>query len=324
MKFQELKINDLIFRELMKRGYSLEGKTRVWNIADSKLWYLTPEQAEAYLEAVEKAPDYKKSMIDKEINLLKEKMPEIAKKIIKTGEQIVMIDIGCGDGKKAIVPINYLKNYAKIVYCPIDISSYMVKRAIEKISKIDGVDKILQFKWNISDFENLKNVTPLLRKNGQELSMLFLGGTLGNFEMHEVLYAVNESMQSGDSLLIGVALSSKQNPESPESFIKAYKTKPADFFLGKVLEQIGFKRDEIEFGVRFRSSRVECYYTLKKDKPIAFQDKVILFFKGDQIIISYSYKYNIGQFEDAMKFYFKDYKSYLNSDKSWALILCKK
>ena len=37
------KINDLIFKELIKRGYSLEGNTRIWNIADSKLWYLTPD-----------------------------------------------------------------------------------------------------------------------------------------------------------------------------------------------------------------------------------------------------------------------------------------
>jgi len=36
------KINDLIFKELLKRGYSLEGNTRIWNLADSKLWYLTP------------------------------------------------------------------------------------------------------------------------------------------------------------------------------------------------------------------------------------------------------------------------------------------
>jgi len=41
-----MKINDLIFKELIKRGYELEGKTRVWDVADSKLWYLTPEQAQ--------------------------------------------------------------------------------------------------------------------------------------------------------------------------------------------------------------------------------------------------------------------------------------
>ena len=57
-------INDLIFRELIKRGYSLEGNTRVWNIADSKLWYLTPEQAQGYLD-LEKDEKYQKNVIQK-------------------------------------------------------------------------------------------------------------------------------------------------------------------------------------------------------------------------------------------------------------------
>jgi uncharacterized SAM-dependent methyltransferase len=320
-KAPEPKINDLIFKELIKRGYSLEGNTRVWNIADSKLWYLTPEQAQAYLDAVEKAPDYKREMIDKEIDLLSKNMPEIGKSILKANKEITMIDIGCGDGKKAVVPINYLKKFAKIVYCPIDISSYMVEQAIEKISKME-VDKVVKFQWNISDFENLENVTSLLRQNGQELFMLFLGGTLGNFEMHEVLYAISDSMQSGDSLLIGVALGNHKL--SSEDFEKSYTTPQADFFLGKVLEQIGFKRDEITFGARFRNSRVECFYSLKEDKTIDFQARQIKFNKGDQIIVSYSYKYNIKQFEEGIKLYFKNYKFFTNEDKTWALILCKK
>ena len=45
-----MQVNDLIFKELIKRGYSLDGKTRIWNIADSKLWYLIPEQAQGYLD----------------------------------------------------------------------------------------------------------------------------------------------------------------------------------------------------------------------------------------------------------------------------------
>jgi hypothetical protein len=51
-------INDLIFKELIKRGYSLEGNTRIWNIADSKLWYLTPDQSQAYLD-LERSQRYK-------------------------------------------------------------------------------------------------------------------------------------------------------------------------------------------------------------------------------------------------------------------------
>ena len=58
------KINDLIFKELLKRGYSLEGNTRVWNLADSKLWYLTPDQAQAFLD-LEQSKDYRKDVIQK-------------------------------------------------------------------------------------------------------------------------------------------------------------------------------------------------------------------------------------------------------------------
>ena len=63
------KINDLIFKELIKRGYSLEGNTHVWNIADSKLWYLTTKQAQAYLD-LESSKVYKNEVIQKEIDLI--------------------------------------------------------------------------------------------------------------------------------------------------------------------------------------------------------------------------------------------------------------
>jgi len=314
----EVVINDLIFKELIKRGYSLEGNTRIWDIADSKLWYLTPDQAQAYLELVEKIPEYKESMIDNEISLLKEILPKIENKIVR-GDEINILDIGCGDAKKAVVPINYLKNKTKINYCPIDISGYMIDKAIKNISKLN-VEKVIQFKWNISDFENLENVTSLLRNGGKELLLLFLGGTLGNFEMHEVLYAINESMASGDSLLIGVSLFNG-NKEKIEG---SYHADWVDSFLGKVLEQIGFKRNEIKFNSRFRHSRVEMFYEIIEDKIINFQDKSIRFNKGDQIVVAFSYKFNKKELEDAIKLYYKNYQFFVNKQKDWALVLCKK
>jgi len=314
------KINDLIFKELIKRGYSLEGNTRIWNIADSKLWYLTPDQAQAYLDAVEKAPDYKESMIDKEINLLKKHMPEISEKLSKE-DKIIMMDIGCGDGKKAIVPIEFLREKGKkVVYCPIDISGHMVEMAKRNISKLD-IDELVEFKWNISDFENLENVTPLLRRNKDGIFMLFLGSTLGNFEIHEVLYEIRESMGPRDCLLIGVSLASQKEKED---YAKAYKTEYADLFLGKVLEQLGFNRDEMEYGSRYKNHRVECFYTITKDKSISFQDKKIEFNKGDQVIVSVSYKYGKKELEEALNLYFDNCDIYIDEKESWALAACKK
>lgn len=314
----ENKINDLIFKELLKRGYSLNGNTRVWNIADSKLWYLTPEQAKAYLE-LEKSKDYSKQMFSVEIDMLKEFMPAITEKILH-GSAVNVIDIGCGDGKKAVVPIEVLYSKTKLRYCPIDISSYMVSKAIEKISKINK-GEVVKFRWNISDFDNLENVSSLLRDAEYRHNfLLFLGSTISNFEFHEVMYEIVEAMASEDHLLMGVALSKGD----PGKVINSYKSTLVDNFLSQILMQIGFKKDEIELGVRYENSRVEMFYTLKKEKRLAFEEKNINFHKGDQILVSTSYRYTPEQLKQIMGIYFSETEFFFNKEKSWTLILCKK
>ena len=42
-------INDLIFRQFVLRGHTEVAGVRTWDIADSKLWYLTSEQAKGFL-----------------------------------------------------------------------------------------------------------------------------------------------------------------------------------------------------------------------------------------------------------------------------------
>lgn len=204
------KINDLIFKELLKRGYSLEGNTRIWNLADSKLWYLTPEQAQAFLD-LEQSKDYQKEVIQKEIDLIKKNINEITSEI--KNKSINLIDLGCGDGKKAVIFLNYLGDTATIRYCPIDISSYMVEKAIENVSKTN-INEIIKLQWNISDFENLENVTPLLRSGFYKDNLiLLLGNTLGNFEIHELLFEIRSSMKDGDLLLIGNGLDTRNFEE---------------------------------------------------------------------------------------------------------------
>src|SRR3989344_8887774 len=194
-------INDLIFKELIKRGYSLEGNTRVWNIADSKLWYLTPEQAQGFLD-LEQGKLYQKEVIQKEIDLVTLNMTDIMKEV-GVKNPLNIIDLGCGDGKKAVLFIGNMKDKVQIRYCPIDISGYMVSKAIEQIKKLN-VREIVEFQWNISDFENLENISTLLRnKEYPKNLVLLLGNTLGNFEINELLYSIKNSMKSGDYLLIG-------------------------------------------------------------------------------------------------------------------------
>jgi len=311
------KINDLIFKELIKRGYSLEGNTRVWNIADSKLWYLTPPQAQAFLD-LENSKEYQKDVIQKEIDLINGNISDILNEVKKAAWNIV--DLGCGDGKKAVIFINHLKGKAKLRYCPIDISDYMVKKALENIAKINA-GEVVKFQWNISDFENIENVSSLLRQGEYHRNLfLLLGNTLGNFEINELLYEIRSAMNEGDLLLIGNGLDNRHIDE----ILRSYNTPDVNNFLIKIPLQLGLTKDNIEFGTRFKNSRVELYYSLKSDTDISFQGKKVTFSPGDQIIASISYKYNKDDFMTYMKIYFNDVKMYVSPDKSYALALCKK
>lgn len=319
MKKQEtnLQINDLIFRELIKRGYSLEGNTRVWNIADSKLWYLTPEQSQAFLD-LEQSADYQKDVINKEIDLIHGNIDEITTQL--KDDNVNIVDLGCGDGKKAVLFIDKLKNRSKIRYCPIDISSYMVEKAIARVSKLD-VKEVVKFQWNISDFENIENIASLLRQGEFKRNFyLLLGNTLGNFEINELLYEIRSSMKDGDLLLIGNGLDNRNAGD----ILKAYDSKYLDNMLVKTVTQLGLPREKLHYGARYLHSRVEMYYSVTENITLNFLGKTVNFNAGDQIIVAVSYKYNREDFSAFLKMYFSESKIFVSKDKSYALALCKK
>jgi uncharacterized SAM-dependent methyltransferase len=313
-------VNDLIFKELVKRGYSLNGHTRIWNIADSKLWYLTTAQAQAYLDLVS-TEYYKKTVGPKELTLLGEQIPEVVKKLGKT--PLNLIDLGCGDGKKAALFLKEMKkSNIKVRYCPIDISSHMVKQAVSEIEKLENTE-IINVQWNISDFENLQNVVPLLKTNEYKTNFfLLLGNTFGNFETHELLYSVRNSMKDGDVLLIGNGLN---NHKMEEDILKSCRENPLrNEFFSLILRLIGFKKNQIEYNVEFRNNRLETVYTILENITVAFQDKKIEFYKGDQVIVGFAYHYEKEEFISYLKMYFGEVSIYTLKDGSYALALCKK
>jgi len=314
---EEFQVNDLIFKELIKRGYALDGNTRIWSIADSKLWYLKPEQAQAFLN-LENSEDYQKEIIQKEIDLVTDEMSTILEKV--SGEHLNIIDLGCGDGKKAVLFIDKLKGTVKLRYCPIDISDYMVEKALKSIRKTD-VEEVVKFQWNISDFENIENVSNLLRFGDFKKNFfLLLGNTLGNFEINELLYEIRSAMKGDDFLLIGNGLDNRNQ----EDILKSYSTPEVHNFLKHIPIQLGLKEEEIKFGTRFANSRVEIYYTITKDRTISFNERKVTFNTGDQILVSVSYKYTKKDFISFLKLYFDEVDVRISDDSSYALAFCKK
>ncbi len=313
------KINDLIFKELLKRGYSLRGNTRVWNIADSKLWYLTPEQAQAYLD-LEDAENFKQEASNSEFELLSKNMSVIEASFGKGPVNI--IDLGCGDGKKAAYVIEKLKDGHKIKYCPIDISSYMVKSAVETVNKMN-VGEVVETQWNISDFENLENVIPLLIKGDFKKNLfLLLGHTLGNFDIHEILYEIRSSMKKNDIIVLVSGVASQKWEQWTHNVTSQGGVKMNDFFVHIPL-QLGLSKNEIEFGARLHNSRVEYYYVINVNKTIKFQDKTIDFNKDDQIIVAVSYKHDKSNLNSLLGIYFSEVNLDISKDGSTALAVCK-
>ena len=314
-----MKISDLIFRELIKRGYSKSDGKRVWDIADSKLWYLTPEQAQAYLD-LQATSEYKTKLGSKEVVLIKENLGEIVKSV--GNEPINVVDLGCGDGKKVVLFLETLNKKVKVRYCPIDISGYMVNKAIEKISKLNA-GEIVESHWNISDFENLENVTDILTKQGYKRNLfLLLGNTLGNFEIHDMMYKVRSAMKDGDMLVIGNGLDNGKLESGVLKFVR--EERGNDKFLGHIPSLLGLDKKNVKFGVRFANSRIEFYYDILKNQVVRFQNKSVDFKKGDEIIVAVSYHLKKDDFKSFVKLYFGESRVFTTDDDSYALALCTK
>ena len=317
---KKTKVNGLLFKELVKRGYSLEGNTRVWNVVDSKLWYLTPEQSQDYLD-LENSNEYLKVTNQKQgKELVLENSEKILEKIGK--EPANVVDLGCGDGKKAANIVMSFKGRLKLRYCPIDISSYMVQKAFETFSKLKITEEMVQFQYNISDFENLENITPLLSQGEFKRNIfLLLGNTLGNFEVHELLYEIRNAMRERDILLVDTEVAGKNVQEKAQSHLKNDKVNK---FLMHIPLYLGLEKEDVEYGARFKNSRIELYYTIKNDKTIVFQDKKVQFNIGDQITVAVAYKHKKEDLLSVFKMYFSDVSIFCSKDNTQCLFLCKK
>ena len=200
------KINDSIFKELIRRGYSLEGNTRIWNIADSKLWYTTEKQAQKFID-LKASKTYKEGVVDKENELISKTIKDILGSMDKNGMNI--LDITSRDGKKAEELLKHLKDEVTLKYCPTDFSEYMTKRASKRISAL-GIEEIEGYVPEISKFKDFRKVANEIREKGFDKTLfLLLGNSLGNFEINEMLFELRKAMKEGDLLLIGNALNTE-------------------------------------------------------------------------------------------------------------------
>lgn len=310
------RVNDLIFRELVKRQYSKEGDTRVWDLADSKLWYLTDQQAQGFID-LENNEDYRKTITGRETGLIKEHIPDILQ--VLPGSHYNIVDLGCGDGKKAALLIEQLRGKLQLRYCPIDISSYMVETAAQTIRGLNA-GEVIQFRENISDFENLSNVVPRFREGEfQNNFLMLLGNTLGNFDRDDILHGIRQAIKDKDALLIGNGLNGNRGEDE---VAEPYKDKTLDDFLIHVVKQIGLDPEDVEYSARFKNSRVEMFYRLKADKTVRHLSKSVDFKEDDEVLVAISYKFSKEELEAYLRRFFGNVRIYTDEKQTYGLALC--
>ncbi|MEM4330409.1 MAG: L-histidine N(alpha)-methyltransferase [Candidatus Pacearchaeota archaeon] len=309
---------EIILKEFVKRGYSLEDNCCVWDVSDSKLWYISEEQAKLFIK-IEKIDEKQRKFKEEEIKLIRKNFKEILKFI--KNKKINVIDLGCGDGKKAFELLSLIKKDCEIRYFPIDINKYMLQEAKKNLEKIKEVH-FMKEKENLMNFFEIRKISNKIRdSNFRTHLFLLLGGTLENCDVHELLYEIRSSMKEEDLLLIGNKLAHPSKKKMIDYYLNNDSIKN---LLIKTLEIIGFKKKDLDYKVRFRKERIEMFFEVKKDYSFYTNKKKLEFKKGDKIIIAVSYKYNEDRFREILSTYFDNVELFLSPKKDFVLALCMK
>ncbi len=310
-------VNNLIFKELIKRGYSEENGSKIWNIADSKLIFCSNNKEQAFFD-FEKNSRYQNKIDFQEINTIQDNIKEIKDNI--KDKAINIVDLGCGSGKKASNIIQKLKGF-KIRYCPVDINSDLVEVAINTVRK-ENPEEVIKMQWIISDFDNIENISKSIRyKEYQKNIFLLLGNTIENLDIHEILYNIRRSMREGDLLILGNSIWNHKSQEMLELYRESTTLKK---LLINIPMGLGFKEEELKMNIELVESRIEVYYNIEVDKTVELYGKKIEFKKGDKLLVLLSYKYEKKDLLKILNMYFDEVDMKISEDGFYSVSICKK
>jgi uncharacterized SAM-dependent methyltransferase len=317
MKENKVKLKEIIFKELIKRGYSINKKNRVWNVSDSKLWYLTEEQAREMIE-LENSKNYADEN-KKEKMFLAENIEEIKKEIGCEG--INFIDIGCEGGEEAFSILEKLDSNSPFRYCPIDLNQYLVKKASNNFVRKFPKGKLFIPHQN-SDLDDIVKNIESLKVGRYKKNVIFISTNLfTNLEANEILYLLRINMNVEDLLILSSPIQEKHWIKRAKRYTTGSLTDKMAFH---VLSYLGIKRDDVKFGSRFINNRTELFYTFKKDVKLKQDDREIVFNKGDEIVVVVAYKHKKEDLLTYLHMNFKYVTTSTSKDKLYILALCKK
>ncbi|PTT02144.1 L-histidine N(alpha)-methyltransferase [Pedobacter sp. HMWF019] len=236
-----------------------------------------------------------------ELEIFQHKTTELAR-VLKNGfDTFDLIEMGAGDATKSSYLLKeMLRKKFDFTYMPIDISADMIghleKQLPEEIPglKVKGL--------NGEYFEMLTHASQISPKRKV---ILFLGGTIGNFETNAALDFCRELrsyLQKGDVLMIGFDL--KKHPDvirkaynDAQGFTRAFNLN----LLNRINRELGgnFVLEQFDHYPSYDPATGACrsYLISLAKQEVCIEGKVFTFEKDEYISMEISQKYSVEETE---------------------------
>lgn len=238
---------------------------------------------------------------------------------------INIVDIGCGDGSKALIFLNKLKEYyTPIRYYPIDISSTMLDTSKRTVME-SGIK--VKVKPHLVDFEkgDILHITGGIKSGKIDSNLLlFLGHSLGNvINKHGVLGNLRNSMDANDFLLIGIEMARER---AIDRLIETYSTKEMNELVFTTLEYLGVTKNDNNFKTNYdlKNNEITIYYNFDSTHVKIIRHIKFHITKEANISLATSCRFNA----EKIKTLLSDSRLsiagwYASDNRLYSLILCK-
>jgi len=258
--------------------------------------YLYDSVGSALFEVISVLPEYGLTRADE--RLLRRHSEDI---VARLAPPITVAELGSGSGKKTRWMLEALSRHQHISYCPIEISRAALTMCERELGDIDSVS-IVGFEREYLD--GLLEAAAR-RQAGEQLLVLFLGSTIGNFE-HPADVTFLRKMRGilcpGDALLLGTDLTKPMRQlldayDDPLGVTAAFNLN----LLARINRELDadFVLDQFEHVARFNEDvgSVEMHLRSRNKQVVSMPaaSLTVTFAEGETIWTESSHKYSAAE-----------------------------
>ena len=289
----------------------------------SKIKYLSPKYlydkvGSQLFEQICIQPEY--YLTRTEASILSKYAPVISKLL---GNNIHIIELGSGSSSKTAIILSHFSSQKKrIYYFPIDISSTILAESAQRLKSQFpkasivgiasdynmGIDRAAA-ECKVAEKKKKKKKKKNNNNNNNDISytklVLFLGSSIGNFELREarsLLRSVRQRLNASDFLLVGFDLQKDESVLNAAYNDKAGITAKFNLnLLARINRELGgnFELEKFEHYAFYNHEqyRMEMHLISKIDQQlyIGALGKTFSLKKGESIHTENSYKYSVNQ-----------------------------